>query len=56
MIINDSELDKDTLKQTIEGLINNPEKIKDMQAKYDLLSSLDANNRLADSVLTLNQA
>ena len=54
IIIQDNELDSDILSKNIENLINNPERIKAMRSYYDNVSGLNANDLLADAVLSLS--
>jgi len=54
IIIQDNELDSDILSKNIENLINNPERIKAMRSYYDNVSRLNANDLLADAVLSLS--
>lgn len=54
IIIKDNELDGDILRQIIESLINNPQRIKNMRSRYDSLLRADANTIFTDNVLSLN--
>jgi len=53
IIIQDSELDSDILRENIENLINNPERIKAMRSSYDNIPRLNANDLLAEAALSL---
>jgi len=50
IIIKDNELDGNILRQTIEGLINNPKEIKKMRLAYDNIIVANANDLLVDEV------
>lgn len=50
IIIEDSKLDTDRLRNTIEDFISHPDKIKVMSAYYDNFFWLDANNLLVDAL------
>jgi UDP-N-acetylglucosamine--N-acetylmuramyl-(pentapeptide) pyrophosphoryl-undecaprenol N-acetylglucosamine transferase len=54
IIIKDNELDGSILRQIIDGLINNPQRLKDMRSRYDSLLRVDANTLFTDNVLSLN--
>ncbi len=51
IIIQDNELGTDILKENIGNIINNPDRIKTMQSRYDNVPSLNANDLLAEAVL-----
>lgn len=55
-IIEDDTLDTDILRHTIEGIINNPDKIKAMRMSYDYFSNVDANALFVNEVLSLEAA
>lgn len=50
IVIKDNALDSDILRQAIEGLINNPGKLKNMRSGYDNIIAPDANDLLVDEV------
>jgi len=54
IIIKDNELDSSILMQIIDGLINNPLRLKDMRSGYDNLLRMDANALFTDNVLSLS--
>lgn len=54
VVLQEDGLGADTLKEAIDGFINNPDRIKAMRSCYHGCLIADANKRLADSVLTLN--
>ncbi len=54
IIIQDNELDMGILNKNIEELINNPARFKAMCSSYDDNSRLNANDLLADAVLSLS--
>lgn len=54
IIIQDKELDSDILKKNIENLINNNDRIKAMRSSYDNIPRLNANDLLAEVVLSLS--
>jgi UDP-N-acetylglucosamine--N-acetylmuramyl-(pentapeptide) pyrophosphoryl-undecaprenol N-acetylglucosamine transferase len=53
IIINDEELETDRLRQLIQELINNPDKIKQMRYSYDSISLYPANELLVNEALSL---
>jgi len=56
IIIHDNELDSDILRNNLENFINNPERIKAMRSNYSNISRLNANDLLAEAVLSLSDA
>ena len=54
IIIQDKELDTDILRQVIVNLLNNSDKLNEMHLSYDNLYMPNANDLLADMVLSLN--
>ncbi|MDD2680385.1 MAG: glycosyltransferase, partial [Candidatus Omnitrophica bacterium] len=54
VIINDADLDKDTFRQTLEALINNPARIEAMRAGFKDLAKADAAGLLVEAALSLN--
>jgi len=54
IIIKDNELDADILKESIEELLNNPDRIKTMRACYDSFLWFNINDLLIDEALSLN--
>lgn len=50
IVIKDARLDNDKLRQTIQGLIRNPEEIKQMRGRYDNIIMPKANDLLVDEV------
>lgn len=54
IIIKDSELDNGIFSQTIEDLIKNPDKIRNMRANYNNISLPKADDLLVDEVMSLN--
>ena len=54
IIIQDNELGGDILRKNIDGLINNPERIKAMRSCYGNIPRLNANDLLAEAVLSLS--
>lgn len=54
IIIQDKELDSDILKDNIENLINNNDRIKAMRSSYGNIPRLNTNELLAEAVLTLS--
>ncbi|MDP3732623.1 MAG: undecaprenyldiphospho-muramoylpentapeptide beta-N-acetylglucosaminyltransferase [Candidatus Omnitrophota bacterium] len=55
IIIQDNELDSDILRKNLENFINNPERIKAMRSNYSNISRLNANDLLAEAVLSLSE-
>lgn len=53
-LIKDSELDSGKLKNTLEDLIINPDRVKIMRTQYDQFKEGNANGIFAESVLALN--
>lgn len=54
VIIKDEELDKDILRDRIKLLMDNPEKLKDMQFGYTPLPMQNASELLVNEVISLN--
>ena len=55
IIIQDHELGSDILRKNIGELINNPERIKAMRSYYGNIPRLNANDLLAEVVLSLRE-
>jgi len=53
IIINDEELDGPTLRNTLDDLINNPERLRSMRARYDAREELNASDLLVEEASSL---
>ncbi len=54
ILIKDSELDSTLLRQTIENLLDNPDKIRGMHSRYKSIARPNANDLLVNQVMSLN--
>lgn len=54
IIIDDNDLDPFLLKQILEELINNPDKLEIMRSRYNNISGNSANELLENALLSLN--
>jgi UDP-N-acetylglucosamine--N-acetylmuramyl-(pentapeptide) pyrophosphoryl-undecaprenol N-acetylglucosamine transferase len=53
VVINDHELNAKILSQTMEELMDNPERLENMRSGYNTLSEVDANEALVNAVMSL---
>lgn len=53
IVIKDSQLDADTLRETLDGIMHNPDKIRLMRSRYEEFIKVNANDLLVDAALSL---